>query len=499
MKTKLLKIITLLLSLLLLTACGKSAASTEISEIPTEVNVTLEGGSGRAQIASPAELRYEDGKYTAVIVWSSSNYDFMIVDGEKYLPVNESGNSVFEIPIPNTNCTVSVQADTTAMSTPHLIDYTLVFGGTTVSSAFEASKAEETAEKNNTASIPACLNTTGEVELKYAEQFSIINCDDGSRLLIIAGKDQFLLLPEGCARPDGLSESVVSLNLPLTDIYIASSSVMDMFFCLNALNTVSMCGTSAESWSIPEIAEAMASGEISYCGKYSAPDYESLLASGCRLALENTMIYHSPEVKEQLETLGIPVMVEHSSYEQHPLGRLEWIRLYGILTGHETEAETFFEESCRTVENIEAIEATGKTAAFFSVSTGGYAVVRSPNDYVVKMIEMAGGHYLPDDIEVSGSASTLNLQTEAFYAAAKDADFLIYNGTIEGSMYSMSELDKKSPLFSQFKAVKEGNVWCTEQSVFQQSTAAAEMIAELHLIFTDAADNTELSHFHKIN
>ena len=75
-----------------------------------------------------------------------------------------------------------------------------------------------------------------------------------------------------------------------------------------------------------------------YAGKYRMPDYELILSKGCDLAIENTMIFHDPEVKEKLEELGIPVIVETSSYESDPLGRLEWIKLYGALFGKEKEA-----------------------------------------------------------------------------------------------------------------------------------------------------------------
>lgn len=89
--------------------------------------VTLEGGSGRATVDSPAALTVADGKMTATIVWSSPNYDYMIVDGEKYLPTNTEGNSTFEIPVSALGVPLSVVADTVAMSTPHEIEYTLTF------------------------------------------------------------------------------------------------------------------------------------------------------------------------------------------------------------------------------------------------------------------------------------------------------------------------------------------------------------------------------------
>ena len=103
----------------------------ESAETPADgeysVNVVLEGGSGRASVDSPAALTVADGKMTAVIVWSSPNYDYMIVDGEKYLPTNTEGNSTFAIPVAALGTPLSVVADTVAMSTPHEIEYTLTF------------------------------------------------------------------------------------------------------------------------------------------------------------------------------------------------------------------------------------------------------------------------------------------------------------------------------------------------------------------------------------
>lgn len=107
------------------------AQAEEAVETPADgsytCEVTLEGGSGRATVDSPAALTVADGKMTATIVWSSPNYDYMIVDGEKYLPTNTEGNSTFEIPVSALGTPLSVVADTVAMSTPHEIEYTLTF------------------------------------------------------------------------------------------------------------------------------------------------------------------------------------------------------------------------------------------------------------------------------------------------------------------------------------------------------------------------------------
>ena len=97
--------------------------------------VTLEGGSGRATVESPAALTVADGALTATIVWSSPNYDYMLIDGEKYLPINTEGNSTFEIPVAALDTALAVTADTVAMSTPHEIDYTLTFDSATLAAA----------------------------------------------------------------------------------------------------------------------------------------------------------------------------------------------------------------------------------------------------------------------------------------------------------------------------------------------------------------------------
>ncbi|MBQ6314688.1 MAG: hypothetical protein IJI11_03690 [Mogibacterium sp.] len=108
------------------------ASDLKIADGEHSAEVTLEGGSGKATITSPAVIKVSGDSYTAVIEWSSPHYDYMLVDGEKYLPVNEDGNSVFEIPVMYFDKPMPVIADTTAMSQPHEIEYTLTFDSASV-------------------------------------------------------------------------------------------------------------------------------------------------------------------------------------------------------------------------------------------------------------------------------------------------------------------------------------------------------------------------------
>ena len=118
------------------------------------------------------------------------------------------------------------------------------------------------------------------------------------------------------------------------------------------------------------------------------------------------------------------------------------------------------------------------------------------------MIELAGGSYVPtaEDLQVEENAlSTMNMQMEAFYAAAQDVDYIIYNSAIDGELETMDQLLEKSPLLADFKAVKNHNVWCIGKNMFQQTTGAADMIADLHAVVTDqAAGKDQLTFLHRL-
>ena len=325
--------------------------------------------------------------------------------------------------------------------------------------------------------------------LDYATQFTA-DCYEGgyTMLTLTESGEQFLVTPEDAAEVEGLPESVTVLRQPIRNIYLVSTSVMDLFLALDALDCIALSGTRAEGWYLDEARQAMLDGRIAYAGKYSAPDYEQILAANCGLAIENTMIYHTPEVKEQLERFGIPVLVERSSYESGPLARMEWIKFYGILLGKEELAQQVFDRQAERIAPLLDQQSTGKSCAFFSISANNLANVRKGGDYVARMIEMAGADYVFADLTDNGnSLSTMNLPLEDFYAGARDADFLIYNSTIEGVVSTTDELVAKCSLLADFKAVQNGHVWCVAQSFFQQSMELADFILELHRLFTEDA------------
>ena len=338
------------------------------------------------------------------------------------------------------------------------------------------------------------------MKLLYANQFSIDYYTGGFTMIKINDGGCYLVVPEHETVPQSLPSDVTVIRQPLQNIYLVATSAMDLFRSLDSVDQITLSGTDASGWYMEEAKQALEQGKMFYAGKYNAPDYELILSKSCDLAIESTMIYHSPEVKEQLETLGVPVLVERSSYENHPLGRMEWLKLYAVLLGKEELAETCFNQQMDRLEAVMDQKPTGKTVAFFYISSNGYVNVRKSGDYVAKMIELAGGTYVPRNLDENKNAlSTMNLQLEAFYAAARDADYLIYNSTIDGELNSLNELLEKNGLLADFKAVKEGHVWCTEKNLFQETMGLGRMILDIHEILTvEEPDSSDVTYLHQL-
>ena len=505
------------------TVLTKEETGWEFQDGTYQMEVELLGGSGRASVTSPAEVEIKDGEAVATLEWSSPNYDYMVVNGEKYLPVNTEGNSVFRIPVEAFDRDITVIADTVAMSTPHEIEYTLNFHAG--ENGQNAAKADTTGQEDSdgaekgqqTAAVggnpaktaAAPLTYDHSMELSYAENFAVDYYEGGYKLLTTRlNGDRILLVPKHQQAPkdaealvspsaEGEPGKLIVLQEPVKNLYLVASSVMDMFAQLDSMDAISMCGLKEEDWYIPAAKQAMKEGTLLYAGKYSQPDYELLLSQNCSMAIENSMIYHTPEVMEKLDEFGIPTLVEYSSYEEHPLGRVEWVRFFGALLDQEEKADQLFEKQKEALKRVEAEESTGKTVAFFYITSNGLVQVRQSTDYIPKMIELAGGKYVFENLgDPDSRRSTVNLQLEDFYDGAQDADFLVYNTTIDRQVQTLEDLLKKCSLLKDFKAVKNHQVWCTTEDMYQQSMSAGNLIEDFHRMLT--GDDKETRYLYRL-
>jgi iron complex transport system substrate-binding protein len=162
-------------------------------------------------------------------------------------------------------------------------------------------------------------------------------------------------------------------------------------------------------------------------------------------------------------------------------------------------ATEVFENQVSRTKNVLDVEATDKSVAFFSINSNGQITVRKNGDYISSMIAMAGGNYVPGDILDSDDAlSTVKISMEDFYVGAVDADVLIYNSTIEGEVGSIAQLTDKCGILADFKAVKDGNVWCTGKNLFQEPMGLGKLILDMHRVLTDENAPEELTYLHKL-
>ena len=296
------------------------------------------------------------------------------------------------------------------------------------------------------------LKYSHSLDTEYAKVFTVDYYEEGYVLLTVKEDDsKYLIVPEG--KDIEVTDDVTIIKRPIENIYLVSSSSMDMFVGISALDTIKFSGRQADDWYIKEAADAMNEGRIVYAGKYSKPDYELIVSGGCDLAIENTMIYHSPDVLDQFKVFGIPyrMSIPIRIYDKH-----DYTVTFELDRRYFPFDFTDRGEPCGIAEN----------ARF--------------------MIDIAGGEYVFDYLDDDSSAkTTVNMQIEEFYKTARDADILIYNSSIDTSVNSLDDLYAKCNLLKDFKAVKEGNVWCTSQDMYQQSLSTAFMIEDFNKVFND--------------
>ena len=358
-----------------------------------------------------------------------------------------------------------------------------------------AGEPEAAPESGPAPEIPG-LTYVSAMEKRYAVQFDVYYYEGGYKYLAIGDGNNYLIVPEGKEAPAGLDSSVRVLQQPLDRIYLAATACMSLFDAMDSLDVISLTSLNASEWTVKNAAAAMERGEIIFGGKYSEPDYELFVDTDVDIAIENTMILHTPKVIDMIELLGVPVFIEYSSYEPHPLGRTEWMKLFAAMINREEQAEAVFNEKVKIMDAIEQFPKTDKTVAVFLIDTSGKAQVRSSDDYLSRIIEIAGGNNAFTYVTVEDSGRTnVNMTMEEFYATAVDVDYLIYNASgYSAGVDTLEKLLEKSDLLADCKAVKEGNIWWIGGETYQQADKISDLIADVHRMLTGEEGNMTFLH-----
>ena len=330
------------------------------------------------------------------------------------------------------------------------------------------------------------------MELRYAKAFSVDCYKGGYKMITVTkgsmdGSDlKMLVVPEGMSVPAGLESDIYVLQQPVTNILVSSTPTTSLFHAIGTLDAISLTTYDVGSWYIEDVKALMNEGKMTYIGDYKTPDYEKIVTAGTTFAIFSTML--TEDVAAQLDTLGVKVMLDQAASEDHPLARVEWAKLYGAIFNKEEEAEAHFNAQSNYVDEIAKREATGKSVAIFYITSKGVLYARNSDDYMAKMVALAGGEYVLDGKIGVGQTGTAKMEMEAFYDGAKDADYIIYVWTLGGKPETLSALLERGDFLADMKAVKEGNVWCTTPDFFQISSTLGNMINDINLMLN--ADDT---------
>lgn len=302
---------------------------------------SVSGGTGRVRI-SCTKITVSGGKATATVVFDSANYGYVKANGRKYDARHSGGQSIFEFPI-KLNANNRVIGMTTAMSTPHEIEYTMYF----YIEAAEGSNAEEAARF-------AGMELRSTDENQAAELFSVHRLAGDMILIEIEGAGNYLIAPRDAELPAGVEAEATVVYRPVQRAYVAFEEMYEM---------IALCGEAAQNC-VAAAGFESESGAPANIGGVGEIDYASMLKLGCDLAVVHEQFADGrvlagakdarreeladadaaalAEVAERMAMLEIPLFVDRSFDEASERGRLEWIKLYGLLFGCEAEANAAY-------------------------------------------------------------------------------------------------------------------------------------------------------------
>lgn len=340
----------------------------------------------------------------------------------------------------------------------------------------------------------------GQMELKYAESFSVDYYEGGYKIITDWNGRRTLLVPEGREVPELKSDDIDVVHLPIESVGVFATTAAAELRPLGLLDKIVLVTTEIDDWYIPEIKEGMEEGRITYVGKNNAPDYELIEAINPDLVLITTGTGHgTDEVAAKFDEMGIKWISRGSQRESDPRGRLEWIKFIGALFDKEEEAEEFYNAQLARIEAVEEKVASmeegerEKFVSFFFLKDIYY--VRNKGDYEVKMVELAGGDYILSDLNPDKDGNS-KLNAEELYKGIEDVDIIFYNNRLGRSVQSIEDLIATAEYFADVKAVKEGRIWGYKPHYFQNADCVADIIEDLYTIFTTPqGEITETEYF----
>lgn len=319
-------------------------------------------------------------------------------------------------------------------------------------------------------------------EIRYATQFSLEAVGNGCELLTDGEDQQILLVPEGATAPAAYA-NLPRIQTPVKNVVILSTTYAGYMRALGVLDAIKGVTTEAADWYIDSIKTGLENGSIQYLGGsgMGAPNYEEVQALQPDVVLTYISSSTDVEIYETLKTLGLPVVISNESLENHPLGRLEHVKLVASLFNLDQEAEEFFdqsEEQIQTIINKVSNQLDSPTVIWASLWMGTvYAA--ADDSYVGALMKLAGGQYLFPEIRGVGSPG---ISLEELYARGKNADVFVYPSWPPW-IGSLEDIIDAAPILADIQPMLSGDVWCYQAWWWQSGDKLPEMVKDLAAIF----------------
>ncbi len=318
--------------------------------------------------------------------------------------------------------------------------------------------------------------------LKFATGFKIEYLEGGSKLVTDGEGRKLLLVPHSKKIPSGYKNIDQIVEIPVKKIVSCSSTQVALLLPLDVLNSVVGVTTEKQNWYIDEIIKGLEEGRISYLGGNPELNYEKLISLSPDAVFIYSKVGGMERVLRKLSDLELNVAVDNEYLERHPLGRTEWIKFLAAFYNKEEIAEKIFSGIVNRVKKVEKKVAQLKPKPKIIWGNIHQTKIYVPNgdSYVAKLIEMAGGDYIFKDLPGEGSSI---ISTEEFYRRGVEADIYIYSTTPTYGAGSISQLIEQLKLLRDFKAIKEGKVWCFQPWYWQRMDEIDKQIEDLAAIF----------------
>lgn len=337
------------------------------------------------------------------------------------------------------------------------------------------------------------LNIRTEMPLKYAKNFSVKYLRNGIKKVTDAEKRVLILVPEGKEVPEEFKNEIV-INTPIKDVLLGSTTEACLLRPINELGSIKAVTTKEENWQIPEVKQGLKDGKITYVGSSKNPDYEKIASIKPQMAFVYTGPSGEQSMIEKFKELNINYAVNNEYLEENPFGRMEWMKFMAAFYNKEEEAEKYFNESVKKVEEAsEKLPKDNKPTVAWGLISKGQVFAPKADSYVAKMIELAGGDYV---FKEPGTGNA-KIGLEDFYAQAKDASLFMYASSTTYAPTLKSVLEK-GPALENLKAVKDKNTWCFAPDYYQSIDKTDDLIIQLmEIIHPKDGETEKITHYVK--